>query len=125
MIHRSAQVPDFCEIEAKPKICILFEDVTTFQPTNFLFAAVAKVSFKNLSPKNCNKNHETHSKYELWNDVGNQSKDFESMQGSGHNILHSKHVRKSKFSNNNTLQDEMVMSTVSLNSFLCSSVLRN
>lgn len=124
MIHRSAQVPDFCEIEAKPKICILFEDVTTFQPTNFLFAAVAKVSFKNLSPKNCNKNHETYSKYELWNDVGNQSKDFESMQGSGHNILHSKHVRKSKFSNN-TLQDEMVMSTVSLNSFLCSSVLRN
>lgn len=99
MIHRSAQVPDFCEIEARPKICIFFEEVTTFQPTNFLFAAVAKVSFKNR-----NKNHETYSKYELWNDVGNQSKDFESMQGSGHNILRSKHVRKSKLSNN-TLQD--------------------
>lgn len=62
MIHRSAQIPDFCGTEAKLNFFLFLEKVTTikFQPTNFLFVCFTKVSFKTLSSKNHDKKRMRH-----------------------------------------------------------------
>lgn len=127
-VPESAQIPEFCRIQAKPKIYTFLEKVATinFQPTNFLFVAVAKVRFKTLSSKNHNKNNMTHT----------ASMNFGTKSEIRARILKVCKDRKTcyptffsfpcmlwKFSNS-ALQVELVMSTVNLNTSLHSSVLR-